>query len=197
MEDKKAITLRGSCHHALMTYDPSWLDRTSAWWAKADRAHHHLRSLGRQVEEFRASKPYTVVPQATDTPGRTEYRLRVDQPMPVEISTTVGDVLHNLRSALDSLAYEVARRGLNRPMTIEEQAACAFPVRATPESFDRFFDETSTSPRTRLRSALYRGQARAAFRSVQPSVFGRTRSAWASRSPTPTRRSSAGACSTA
>jgi hypothetical protein len=28
-----------------MTFDPSWLDRTSAWWAKADRAQNHLRSL--------------------------------------------------------------------------------------------------------------------------------------------------------
>ncbi len=133
MEDKKAITLRGSCHHAQMTYDPSWLDPTSAWWAKANRAQHHVRSLGQQVEAFRASTPYTVVPQATDTPGRTEYRLRVHQPMPVEISTTVGDVLHNLRSALDSLAYEIARRGLDRPMTIEEEEACAFPWRHAGE----------------------------------------------------------------
>jgi hypothetical protein len=52
-----------------------------------------------------------VIPQSTDTSGRTEYRLRIHKPMPVEISTTVGDVLHNLRSALDSLAHEIARPG--------------------------------------------------------------------------------------
>jgi hypothetical protein len=155
------------CHHARMI-DSSWLDHTSSWWAKADRAQDHLRSLGRQMQEFRASQPYTVVPEPTDTPGRTAYRLRIHKPMPVAISTTVGDVLHNLRSALDSLAYEIARRGLGRPMTRAQEAACAFPVRETPEQFDQFFNEASKDRQARIRAQLYKGKARAALRSVQP-----------------------------
>jgi hypothetical protein len=151
-----------------MMYDPSWLDRTSAWWAKADRAQNHLRSLDRLVAEFRASEPYTVVPRPTDIPGRTEYRLHIHKQMPVEIGTTIGDILHNLRSALDSLAYEIALRGLDRPMTTKEERACVFPVTETPERFDQFLDETSNHEPTRIRSALYGDQARAAFRSVQP-----------------------------
>jgi hypothetical protein len=151
-----------------MTYDLSWLDRTSAWWAKADRAQHHLGSLDWMVSEFRASNPYTVVPRPTDLPGRTEYRLHVHRPIPVEVSTTIGDILHNLRSALDSLAYEIARRALDRPMTPKEERACVFPVTATPEQFNQFFDQTSRYERTRIRSALYGERARAAFRSVQP-----------------------------
>jgi hypothetical protein len=151
-----------------MTGDPSWLDPTSAWWAKADRAQNHLHSLDRLVAEFRASEPYTVVPQPTDTPGRTEYRLRIHTPSPPEISTTIGDILHNLRSALDSVAYEIARRGLDRPMTTKEGRACVFPVTETPERFDQFFDETSKRERTRIRAALYGDRARTAFRSVQP-----------------------------
>jgi hypothetical protein len=66
------------CHDVWMTYDASWLDRTSAWWAKADRARHHLGSLDRLVAEFRASEPYTVVPRPTDAlitcPGETGGR---------------------------------------------------------------------------------------------------------------------------
>ena len=81
-----------------MMYDPSWLDPTSAWSAKADRVQNHLRSLDRLVAEFRASEPYTVVPWPTDIPGRTEYRLQIHKQMPVEISPTIGDILHNLRS---------------------------------------------------------------------------------------------------
>ena len=151
-----------------MTFDQSWLDRTSAWWAKADRAHNHLRSLDRLVAEFRASEPYTVVPRPTGTPGRTEYRLHIHKPMPPEISTTIGDILHNLRSALDSLAYELALRNLDRPMTPKEEQACVFPVRDTPEQFEQFFNEASSDERTRTRAALYGDRARAAFRSVQP-----------------------------
>lgn len=156
------------CHHARMTHDESWLDPTSAWWAKAERANFHLFSLHNLVTEFRASEPYRVIVQPTDAHGRTAYRLRIHQPMPVEISTTVGDVLHNLRSALDSLAYEIARRGLDRPMTTEEEQACAFPIRDTPESFDKFFDDFSKNEWTKLRCSLYPPEARTALRSVQP-----------------------------
>jgi hypothetical protein len=65
-----------------MTFDQSWLDRSSAWWAKAERARIDPRSLDRLVVEFHASEPYTVVPQPTDTPGRTEYRLQPDAARP-------------------------------------------------------------------------------------------------------------------
>jgi len=151
-----------------MTYDPSWLDRSSAWWAKADRAHYHLRALDKLASEFRASEPCTVVAEQTDSPGRTAYRLHIHNPMPVEISTTVGDILHNLRSALDSLAYEIARRGLDRPMRPKEERACVFPIFDTPERFDQFFDEESTDKFTKLRCSLYGPQARTAIRSAQP-----------------------------
>jgi hypothetical protein len=96
------------CHDVRMTYDASWLDRTSAWWAKADRVEHHLGSLDRLVAEFRASEPYMVVPRPTDTPGRTEFRLHIHKPMPPEISTTIGDIVHNLRRR-SSLASRSAR----------------------------------------------------------------------------------------
>jgi hypothetical protein len=75
-------------------------------------------------------------------------------------------MLHNLRSALDSLAYEVAQRGLDRPMTAEEEKACAFPVCKTPEEFDQFFSKPSKN--SRIRARLYGDQARAALRSGQP-----------------------------
>jgi hypothetical protein len=164
----RAVAVRALCHHAWMTFDQSWLDRTSAWWAKADRAHNHLRSLDQLVAKFRASEPYTVGPRPTDIPGRTEYRLHIHKPMPPEISTTIGDILHNLRSALDSLAHEIALRGLDRPLTAKEERACVFPVRDTPEQFEQFFNEVFGRERIPIRAALYGAQARAAFRSVQP-----------------------------
>jgi len=134
-----------------MTYDPSWLDRSSAWWAKADRAHYHLRALDQLASEFRASEPYRVIAEPTNSPGRTAYRLRIHRPMPVEISTTVGDFLHNLRSALDSLAYEIARRGLNRHMTTEEEQACAFAICDSARR-GRFFTRSSHSASWVLKS---------------------------------------------
>jgi hypothetical protein len=179
-----------------MTFDQSWLDRTSAWWAKADRAHNHLRSLDQLVAKFRASEPYMVVPRPTDIPGRTEYRLHIHNPMPPEISTTIGDILHNLRSALDSLAYEIALRGVDRPLTAKEERACVFPVRDTPEQFEQFFNEVFGVSASR--SAPRCTEPRPAPRSGRfgPSASMRKRSCLASGSATPTSRSTAGVSST-
>ncbi len=37
-------------------------------------------------------------------PGRVRAAFHVLRPMPVQVPTTTGDVLHNLRSSLDSMA---------------------------------------------------------------------------------------------
>jgi signal transduction histidine kinase len=86
--------------------------------------------------------------------------------VPPEISTTIGDILHNLRSALDSLAYEMALRGRDRPMTKKQERACVFPVKETPEQFDEFFDRGSKREGDRIRAALYGDRARAALRII-------------------------------
>jgi hypothetical protein len=124
------------------------------------------RSAGGRVPRLRALQ---VVPPPTDTPGRTEYRLHIHKPVPPEISTAIGDILHNLRSALDSLAYEIALRGRDRPMTKKQERACVFPVRETPERFDEFFDGGSKHEGDRIRAALYGDRARAAFRPAERS----------------------------
>jgi hypothetical protein len=103
-----------------MTDTSFWLDRTSAWWAKADRAQNHLRSLDRLVAEFRASEPYAVVPEPTDTPGRTAYRLHIHKPTPPEISTTIGDILHYFNLVLvDDPAHDASNPTSSPPDVVD------------------------------------------------------------------------------
>lgn len=56
-----------------------------------------MESSRHLIDQFRASRPYTLLPEPTSTPGRVAYRLRITRPVPVAVSTTVGDVLHNMR----------------------------------------------------------------------------------------------------
>jgi hypothetical protein len=88
--------------------EPWMHDDNAAWWAKIRRAHTHRKTLEKLVDEFEASQPYTLTPEPGERPNEVAYRLSIRQEAPAEISTVVGDVLHNLRSALDSLAYELA-----------------------------------------------------------------------------------------
>src|SRR6266498_1630437 len=144
--------------------EPTWMDQDSSWWAKANRAKEHIDSLRRQVDEYRASAPYSLTPELTEEPSRLAYRLRFLKPVPVAISTTVGDVLHNLRAALESLAFEVARRGQGGTLTAKQEKESRFPICRTPEALDDFFTGR------RKKGLLYDHRARAAFRSVQPFV---------------------------
>jgi hypothetical protein len=146
----------------IVSYDPAWDDQNSSWWAKIDRAREHLESAGRLVGQFRASQPYALVPEPTGRPGRVAYRLRIARPVPVAVSTTVGDVLHNMRAALESLAFELARRSHAAALTAAQERASTFPICESPAAFDAFFRGRKAS--------LYDDRARAAFRAVQPFI---------------------------
>lgn len=142
----------------IVSYDQTWIDQRTSWWAKANRAKEHIDSLRRLVGEFRASSPYSLTPEPTGMPGRLAYRLRFTNPIPVVISTTVGDVLHNLRAALESLAFEVARRSQSRPLSPgqekRQRSRSARPRRILPASSQRKrTGKASTTPGREKRSA--------------------------------------------
>jgi hypothetical protein len=52
----------------------------------------------------------------------------MSQPIPVSISTTLGDALHDLRSALDCAACEIARRYVDGDLSNAEERAVQAPV---------------------------------------------------------------------
>lgn len=81
-----------------------WLDPETPWQSKLARAQVHLTSLHEQVDAFKQRDPYSVTREPTETPDRVAYRLHVHEAVPTSISMTLGDLVHNLRSALDSLA---------------------------------------------------------------------------------------------
>jgi hypothetical protein len=109
-----------------------WRDPASAWWAKVDRAKHHINALASDIDSFLESTAYEVFAEPGEQPNETIYQLRMHFPIPVHFSTTIGDALHNLRSALDCAAYEMARRHVGRDLTEKEELVCEFPIRDDP-----------------------------------------------------------------
>ncbi|HEX5406217.1 MAG TPA: hypothetical protein VFX16_28400 [Pseudonocardiaceae bacterium] len=97
--------------------------------------------------------------ETTAVPTRLAYRLRINRPIPVEISATVGDVVHNLRAGLECLAFELAQRSHVETLSSGQQRASTFPICVTPEEFDRFIAR---------KDDLYNQPAVRALRSAQP-----------------------------
>ncbi len=143
----------------MIGWDPSWNDRTASWWVKADRAAEHIRSLRGLVDAFMASEPYALAPEPTGEPNRVAYRFYILRPVPSTIQATIGDILSNLRSALESLAFELALMSHGGVLTKAQEAASTFPIRRTPAKLIEFFTG---------KGRLYGERAQEALHAVQP-----------------------------
>jgi hypothetical protein len=78
---------------------------------KIERAKRHFGELGTEISAFSAISPYKVSARRDPETRRPIYFVSDVTDTPVVIATIAGDVLHNLRSALDHLAYQLVMAG--------------------------------------------------------------------------------------
>lgn len=131
-----------------------------AWQAKLTRAEHHLDDIKRQVNDYLAKKPCTVTEVAVAS-NSYKARLILTTPPPEELSLTIGDCVHNIRSALDAIAYEIAETRNGGKLAERLETVSAFPICTSPTEFDRFFNR-------RWRSDVFDAEVQRAFREAQP-----------------------------
>jgi hypothetical protein len=85
---------------------------------KIDQAKKHLDTLEKEVRSYLSRKPFAVVPEEEPHTGDLVYKVRINESVPVQWSAIVGDIIHNLRSALDHVAYELVQAN-GQPATRE------------------------------------------------------------------------------
>jgi hypothetical protein len=139
------------------------LDRNTSWLAKLNHANGHLRRLRQVCDEYRARRPFYVEAEPTDRADKVQYRLHHEIPIPRDVPLIVGDILHNLRSALDSLVLGLIEHAEGRRLGEDEAVACQFPIYPDPDGFEKFFDNHKA-----LRARLMPDELRDAMRGVQP-----------------------------
>jgi hypothetical protein len=96
---------------------------------KIKRAKSHLRDLKAMWRGFLKTRPYRVVPKDNPKTERREHTVIRAAPLPADLPLIAGDVIHNLRSALDQLIFLLANGGEAK----HEKAA--FPVWGTESKF--------------------------------------------------------------
>lgn len=89
-------------------------DRLELIAVKLDRAKEHLVTLSTDVHAYLDSKPYAVEAKRAPDTGRLIYFVAGVRPTPLRIPAVLGDAIHNLRSALDHLAYQLVWVGSGR-----------------------------------------------------------------------------------
>lgn len=94
---------------------------------KIDRAKKHFNDLNAEITAFSALEPYRIVVDEDSEPAVKIYKVHIIEQVPEIWSASIGDIIHNLRSALDSLATSlVIANGQTSEVVMSETY---FPIR--------------------------------------------------------------------
>jgi hypothetical protein len=113
------------------------LPNFSSVWAKVERAKLHRDVLERQIAEYfrvEANQPRGIGKYDADCDCHIFRITFVPDTLPPLLegaSTALGDIAHNLRSALNHLAYQLAlvqAKERGRPLTLSERTTVQFPI---------------------------------------------------------------------
>lgn len=77
---------------------------------KIERANHHIGDLERQFAAFVEAHPHTLSIQSNPQTGQPTVRIRFSADPPKTLALIVGDAIHNLRTALDHMTWELVGR---------------------------------------------------------------------------------------
>lgn len=80
---------------------------------KVHRARGHLDALDIERKRFTDTNPFRLVVEPDLATGEDVVRFRCDEPIrvPLVLGLIAGDAIHNLRSALDHVIYQLALAG--------------------------------------------------------------------------------------
>lgn len=89
--------------------------------------------------------PWSTVYEPTSEEHWFDLRLHVDQEPPVTIALATGDCLHNLSSALDAVAYAIAKVNVGEQLFRDEklQKESAFPIVMSRQALERWVGKDS------------------------------------------------------
>lgn len=101
---------------------------------KVDRAQVHLDSLNGAVERFLKENCRAVIEFEAET-NEHVMSAQIDAQPPAYLSVVAGDCVHDLRSALSHLAFDLAQANSTGPLSEAAEKGLDFPICESPESF--------------------------------------------------------------
>ncbi|MBW8754932.1 MAG: hypothetical protein JF595_12420 [Sphingomonadales bacterium] len=98
---------------------------------KIKRAIKHLDDLHAALMAFKESGPHELICDKDEKTGENVYRVHVKKALPCELPTIIGDIVHNLRAALDHLICDLVRAAKKQP-----RRSTGFPISGTRKHFE-------------------------------------------------------------
>jgi hypothetical protein len=142
-----------------------WRDPEWPWWAKLRRAAQLIREVSQACAAIDSDGAAWAVQREADDDQSWRYRFHQGRAIPADLAVLVADTIHNMRSALDHVAYHLAERH-SGVLTDDRAQRTEFPIAATAEGFDSWLKREHRGGFTR--QDLYGPDERKALRCVQP-----------------------------
>ncbi len=101
-------------------------------YTKVERARHHLETLERDISAFCDRKGYSLTCEVDIGAGEKTFVFTAIEPIPDWWPVAIGDIAHNLRSALDNCIYEISVKHTGSVVGLSE-----FPIFNSPEHFHK------------------------------------------------------------
>lgn len=100
-------------------------DPLSGIRSKVERAHRQLRELRTEVKQFLDRQPYGLTIDLDDQTRQMTARTVIRESCPQMWSVQIGEIAHNLRSALDHLVWQLVILETGQPPTTNKTQ---FPI---------------------------------------------------------------------
>lgn len=98
---------------------------------KIERAKRHIRELEEEIRAFHARRPYEIIAYDDPQTGDQVYRVKIKEPVPSCFSGIIGDIVHNLRAALDQLTWQLVIVNKQQP-----RRRTGFPIGGSVKEFE-------------------------------------------------------------
>lgn len=104
--------------------------------AKLERALHHHLDLEQECAAWLSTRPYEITHEYRADAGEYVIRCKKAPDPPLVIGTVIGDILANLRSCLDNLAYALAVENTGDPPSGADKLE--FPIFRSAADYEKW-----------------------------------------------------------
>lgn len=117
------------------------MDALTSARRKIYRAGQQLLPVLDVIDRYARTNPYTFVHSYDREARRQNIQIRQEKGLdgveldPIELGLTLGEAVHNMRSALDHLAWGLACKNSKTPIALRRQREIFFPIMDTYEAF--------------------------------------------------------------
>jgi hypothetical protein len=100
---------------------------------KIVRAEEHLNALKLEVGAYLDTRPYEFIPNSKMNPADPfKQYFRINTPPPLHCGLIIGDIVTNIRAALDYIVWELSVRFFVPPFNDRDRQIVSFPIYENP-----------------------------------------------------------------